>query len=82
MSEKSKTKPELLAPAGRMETLFAALEAGADAVYVGTQDFNARMRAPNCRSTIALGALPGRKPSSLPNLWNSPDMAANSASTC
>jgi putative protease len=40
-------KPELLAPAGRAETFFAALDAGADAVYVGIQDFNARMRAPN-----------------------------------
>ncbi|MCX5759226.1 MAG: U32 family peptidase [Candidatus Hydrogenedentes bacterium] len=46
-SEKIKTKPELLAPAGRMETFFAAIEAGADAVYVGTRDFNARLRAPN-----------------------------------
>ena len=40
-------KPELLAPAGRAETFFAALDAGADAVYVGITDFNARMRAPN-----------------------------------
>lgn len=46
-SEKNKTKPELLAPAGRMEAFFAAIEAGADAVYVGTQAFNARLRAPN-----------------------------------
>jgi putative protease len=36
-----------LAPAGRPEALIAALEAGADAVYVGTRDFNARLRAPN-----------------------------------
>ena len=40
-------KPELLAPAGRMESFCAALDAGADAVYAGAQDFNARMRAPN-----------------------------------
>jgi len=40
-------KPELLAPAGRMEAFCAALDAGADAVYAGTRDFNARMRAPN-----------------------------------
>ncbi len=42
-----KQKPELLAPAGRMETFYAAIEAGADAVYLGVQNFNARMRAQN-----------------------------------
>ncbi len=40
-------KPELLAPAGRIETFAAALDAGADAVYVGAHRFNARLRAPN-----------------------------------
>ncbi len=40
-------KPELLAPAGKMESFYAALEAGADAVYVGSTNFNARMRAQN-----------------------------------
>jgi len=40
-------KPELLAPAGRIETFCAALDAGADAVYAGAHAFNARMRAPN-----------------------------------
>lgn len=40
-------KPELLAPAGRPEAFLAALDAGADAVYVGTQQFNARLRAQN-----------------------------------
>jgi len=44
---KSGAKPELLAPAGRIETFFAALAAGADAVYVGAQNFNARLRAAN-----------------------------------
>ncbi|MDP3478622.1 MAG: peptidase U32 family protein [Desulfoprunum sp.] len=33
---------ELLAPAGNIENFFAALEAGADAVYVGAPGFNAR----------------------------------------
>ncbi len=33
---------ELLAPAGNLENFFAALEAGADAVYVGAPGFNAR----------------------------------------
>ncbi len=41
------SKPELLAPAGRIEAFLAALDAGADAVYVGAHQFNARMRARN-----------------------------------
>ncbi len=40
-------KPELLAPAGNIETFFAALDAGADAVYVGLKKFSARARANN-----------------------------------
>lgn len=39
--------PELLAPAGSMEALRAAVLAGADAVYFGAGDFNARMYAAN-----------------------------------
>ncbi len=41
------TKPELLAPAGSLESFFAAMEKGADAVYAGLQDFSARARARN-----------------------------------
>ena len=40
-------KPELLLPAGSMESLEAAIEGGADAVYLGAGQFNARMRAKN-----------------------------------
>ncbi len=40
-------KPELLAPAGSFASLEAAIEGGADAVYFGTSQFNARMRAEN-----------------------------------
>ncbi|MFZ7130925.1 MAG: DUF3656 domain-containing U32 family peptidase [Eubacteriales bacterium] len=40
-------KPELLAPAGDMETLKAAVIAGADAIYLGGKDFNARRNANN-----------------------------------
>ncbi len=40
-------KPELLAPAGSLESFFAAIEKGADAVYAGLQDFSARARAKN-----------------------------------
>ncbi len=45
------TAPELLAPAGSVECLHAAVENGADAVYFGLatggQNFNARARAKN-----------------------------------
>ena len=39
--------PEILAPAGSMETLRAALRAGADAVYIGGKRFSARSSAAN-----------------------------------
>jgi len=42
-----KNKPELLAPAGSLESFFAAMEKGADAVYAGLRDFSARARAKN-----------------------------------
>ena len=49
MSDISKCKslPELLAPAGSRLSLEAALEAGADAVYLGGAQFNARAGAEN-----------------------------------
>ena len=40
-------KPEILAPAGGWPQLHAAVENGADAVYFGIQDLNARARANN-----------------------------------
>ena len=40
-------KPELLAPAGSLESFFAAMEKGADAVYAGLREFSARARAKN-----------------------------------
>ncbi|MCL1891038.1 MAG: U32 family peptidase [Coriobacteriia bacterium] len=46
MSEKT-IIPELLAPAGNRDAFFAALAAGADAVYFGVSDFNARRGADN-----------------------------------
>ena len=45
--EKPVTRPELLAPAGSHDALLAALSAGADAVYLGVEDFNARRNAAN-----------------------------------
>ena len=40
-------KPELLAPAGSREALVAAVQNGADAIYLGGQQFNARRSADN-----------------------------------
>lgn len=40
-------KPELLAPAGTMESVIAAINGGADAVYFGGKSFNARRNAEN-----------------------------------
>ena len=40
-------KTELLAPAGNMESLRAAINNGADAVYLGARDFSARSKAEN-----------------------------------
>ncbi len=47
MAAESLRKPELNAPAGRRETFFAALDSGADAVYLGLKKFNARMKSGN-----------------------------------
>jgi putative protease len=47
-------RPEVLAPAANDAMLAAAIENGADAVYFGLQDFNARLRADN----FALADLP------------------------
>jgi hypothetical protein len=40
-------RPEVLAPAGGWPQMRAAVENGADAVYFGLSDFNARARAAN-----------------------------------
>ena len=47
MQEKNTAKPELLAPAGSILALKAAIEGGADAIYIGGSAFNARMKAKN-----------------------------------
>lgn len=48
MSDKRiRSLPELLCPAGSPEALDAAIEGGADAVYLGGTTFNARMNAHN-----------------------------------
>lgn len=40
-------KPELLLPVGNPESFYAALQGGADAIYLGLKQFNARGRAKN-----------------------------------
>jgi len=47
MANKQILLPELLAPAGSPAALRAAVEAGADAVYLGASSFNARANAAN-----------------------------------
>ena len=47
MANKNIILPELLAPAGSMRSLEAAVGAGADAVYFGAKNFNARASAEN-----------------------------------
>jgi putative protease len=49
-------KTELLLPVGNAETFYAAIEGGADAIYLGLRMFNARGRASNF-SHIQLWAL-------------------------
>ncbi len=50
-------KPELLCPVGGKDTLDAALRGGADAVYFGTKEFNARMNAKNFSDSEVVEAL-------------------------
>ena len=57
---------ELLAPAGSMEAVTAAVQNGADAVYFGYGDFNARRGAKNftreeAAAAVAYCHLRGRK---------------------
>jgi len=40
-------KPELLLPVGNTEAFYAAIDGGADAIYLGLRNFNARNRAKN-----------------------------------
>lgn len=47
ISNKKIVKPELLAPAGNLEKLKTALTYGADAVYIGGEEFSLRVAADN-----------------------------------
>lgn len=57
MADITTKKPELLAPAGDMDCLKAAIAAGADAVYFGTDLLNARIRAKNFTLEDAANAI-------------------------
>ncbi|MBI1290705.1 U32 family peptidase [bacterium] len=48
-SKSLRRRPEILAPVGTEDMLTSAIENGADAVYFGLQEFNARLRAANFR---------------------------------
>ncbi len=50
-------KPELLAPAGSMESLFAAVNNGCDAVYLGGKNFNARIATTNFSDMEIIAAI-------------------------
>ncbi|MBQ4090688.1 MAG: U32 family peptidase [Clostridia bacterium] len=46
-TNKTKKLPELLSPAGSMDAFKAAIDGGADAIYIGGSAFNARINAKN-----------------------------------
>ena len=50
-------KPEILAPAGSIESLKGAIAAGADAVYIGGSRFGARAYADNPEADMLLSAI-------------------------
>ncbi len=52
-----KRKPEILAPAGSIESLKGAIAAGADAVYIGGSRFGARAYADNPEQDMLLSAI-------------------------
>ncbi len=45
--QSDRKKPEIVAPAGDYESFTAAVSHGADAIYLGVKEFNARRRAKN-----------------------------------
>ena len=57
MSEIKTTRPEILAPAGSEEILYAAAYMGADAIYTGAKSFGARAFAKNLSEDEIIRAL-------------------------
>lgn len=62
-SENMQNKPELLLPVGNVESFYAALRGGADAIYLGLKQFNARGRASNFTNVQLLSILKEAKKS-------------------
>ena len=52
-----KGKPEILAPAGSIESMKGAISAGADAIYIGGSRFGARAYADNPEADMLLSAI-------------------------
>lgn len=50
-------KIEILAPAGSLESLYAAVQAGADAIYLGGNKFSARAYASNFDELVMINAI-------------------------
>ena len=50
-------KPEVLSPAGSMESVRAAVNAGCDAIYIGGSRFGARAYAQNPREEDMLDVI-------------------------
>ena len=50
-------KPELLLPAGNVESFYAAIRGGTDAIFMGLRNFNARGRAMNFSNAQLLAAI-------------------------
>ncbi|MBO5351808.1 MAG: U32 family peptidase [Lachnospiraceae bacterium] len=55
--ERLRRKPEILAPAGSIESLKGAIAAGADAVYIGGSRFGARAYADNPETDMLMAAI-------------------------
>lgn len=55
--KKHRNRPEILAPAGSLESLKGAVAAGADAVYIGGSRFGARAYADNPEQDTLLSAI-------------------------
>lgn len=57
MKANNNIKTEILAPAGSIDTLYAGINAGADAIYIGGQKFGARAYADNPKDTDLMRAI-------------------------
>ena len=56
-AKRAKKMSEILAPAGSFESLVAAVRCGADAVYLGAENFNARGNATRAEAAVIFSRL-------------------------